>query len=121
DLEVGDARYRNEDDGYENLVLSWFDQFVKGVSTDVPNMPKVQLFVMGKGWISGDRWPLPRTSYVKYYLGSDLERSPRESLWLSTAPRGGAERDTYLYDPALPVPTRGGGCCSEAMAVDQRD
>jgi uncharacterized protein len=113
DLEVGDARYRNQDNGFGKLFLDWFDHFLKGENNGVTNMPKVQLDVMGKGWIFGDRWPLETTRFTKYYLGG--------SNSLSTSPPTGAESDTYLYDPATPVPTRGGGCCSAAMAVDQRD
>ncbi|MGH8251645.1 MAG: CocE/NonD family hydrolase [Steroidobacteraceae bacterium] len=122
DLEIGDARYDAENDGYKNLVMRWFDHFVKGEPTDVVDMPKVQLFVMGKGWVSGDRWPLAGTAFVKYYLGSRVGKSLSESRqWLSLKQQASADRDSYLYDPARPVPTRGGGCCSEAMAVDQRE
>jgi hypothetical protein len=122
DLEIGDARYGYENDGYQKLLLKWFDHFVKEEPNDVVKMPKVQLYVMGKGWISANRWPLAGTKYVKYYLGATPGNSLRDgSRWLSTTPGPGSDRDTYVYDPALPVPTRGGGCCSEAMAVDQRD
>jgi predicted acyl esterase len=122
DLEIGDARYRGENDGYENLLIRWFDHFLKGEANDVTKMPKVQLFVMGKGWIGADHWPLAGTKYVTYYLGDTPGKSLREdNYWLATAQRPGADRDTYVYDPARPVPTRGGGCCSEAVAVDQRD
>lgn len=40
---------------------------------------------------------------------------------LSTSPPTGRPRDTFVYDPGLPVPTRGGSCCSDDVAVDQRE
>ncbi len=122
DLDVGDARYRQEDDGYANLFLAWFDHFLRGNDNGVTKMPAVQLFVMGKGWMSANRWPLESTKFTKYYL--DSRAAPRSSLTtglLATSMPQGTKSDTYLYDPARPVPTRGGSCCSDAMAVDQRD
>jgi uncharacterized protein len=113
DLEVGDARYRGRDNGFGKLFLDWFDHFLKGENNGVTDMPKVQLDVMGKGWVFGNHWPLETTRFTKYYLAG--------SQSLSTSAPSGIESDTYLYDPASPVPTRGGGCCSSAMAVDQRD
>src|SRR3546814_16372645 len=40
---------------------------------------------------------------------------------LATTNAAGSELDSYVYDPATPVPTRGGGCCGDDMAIDQRD
>lgn len=122
DLNVGDARYAGRDDGYERLFMDWFDHFLRGERNSIAGMRKLQLHVPGKGWIEGDRWPLEGTSFVKYYLASDGAAGVKGTTQsLSTALPRGTEKDTYLYDPATPVPTRGGGCCSSDVAVDQRD
>lgn len=121
DFDVGDARYGNRDDGYETLLTNWFGHFLKGENNGVTDMPKVQLHVPGKGWLHGDRWPLQDTKFVKYYLASSGAAGVKGTTQsLATRLPQGTERDTYLYDPATPVPTRGGGCCGTDMAVDQR-
>jgi uncharacterized protein len=106
DVEMGDARYGGDDRGYEKLFLSWFNHWLKGEETHVTEMPRVQLFVMGKGWISSDSWPLSDTHYTKYYLSSDrtLPRRKRAGLLTTSAPRED-ERDSYLYDPGSPTPS----------------
>lgn len=122
DLELGDARYRGNDNGYRELFTGFFNRHLKGEDNGIDQMPKVQLHVMHKGWITSDAWPLPSTSLVKYYLDSTGEAGSRmRSGVLSTSLPQGAHADVYEYDPMNPVPARGGGCCGDAMAVDQRD
>src|SRR5207237_270045 len=69
DQVIGDARYRGVDDGYEQLFLSWFDHWLKGDDNGVIHMPKVQLYIPGRGWVSGEEWPLKQTRYVSFFLG----------------------------------------------------
>jgi uncharacterized protein len=121
DLEIGDARYEGDDHGYAKLFLDWFGYWLNGEQNHITDMPKVQLYVMGKGWISGDRWPLEGTRFTKYYLdgntGSNLDL---ETGLLSTRLPSHAAIDSYIYDPGTPVPSRGGICCGPAFALDQR-
>jgi len=120
DLELGDARYPG---GFAELFVDWFDRWLKGDEDAASDLPQVQLFVMNKGWVSGDSWPLEGTRFETYYLHSDGNAGARmESGILSTErPGGRSPADVFVYDPANPVPSRGGGCCDDAMAVDQRD
>ena len=120
DYHAGDVRYGGRDRGYAKLMLEWFDHWLKGENNGVTAMDKVQLYVMGKGWISGDRWPLRATQFTQYYLDSKGAAGSRiDGGSLSTDPPSGEANDTYHYDPALPVPSNGGGCCGDAMAMDQ--
>ena len=122
DLHVGDARYGGSDRGYAKLFLDWYGHWLKGEDNGITDMPKVQLHVKGKGWITGDVWPLEETQFTTYYLDSDGRAESRmASGTLSTDGPGGAAMDTWVYDPSLPVPSRGGGCCGDAMALDQSD
>jgi predicted acyl esterase len=122
DLHVGDVRYNGMDYGFSRLFLDWFDHWLKGVDNGVTEMDPVQLYVMGKGWISGDEWPLKSTQFTRYFLDSDGRAGHRQdSGILSTGAAIGPAPDNFTYDPGVPVPTRGGGCCSDDMAVDQRD
>jgi uncharacterized protein len=120
DLDAGDARYSGMDDGYEQLTHHWFDHWLKGENTPVTDMPKVQLFVMGKGWVFGDRWPLAQVRSINYYLGDDPSaRLRHEAGMLMTSAPGRERQDTYVYDPSAPTPSRGGDWARNA-ALDQR-
>lgn len=69
--------------------------------------PKLVWYVMGPGealttgnyWTSGDNWP-PATP-TKYFLGGKGK--------LQTTPAGAVVPSVFVYDPALPIPTVGGG------------
>ena len=55
----------------DQLQLRWFDYWLKRIPNGVNNEPRVRIFVMGANkWRTSDRWPLPGTRYVKYYLHS---------------------------------------------------
>ena len=86
----------------------------------VVDMPKVQIFVQGKGWVTGDVWPLPQTRSVTYFLDEQRNAAPssRAGALTPNSPTHEA-RQQYLYDPADPVPSVGGASFDES-ALDQR-
>jgi putative CocE/NonD family hydrolase len=93
----------------------WFDYWLKGLQNGVMDGPPVRLFVMGENqWRAADDYPLPNTTYTSWYL--------RQSGRLSRELPAGAEpADSYVYDPANPVPSLGG--CTGYIpggAFDQR-
>jgi len=109
DVQVGDARYGEEDHGYANLFLNWFDYWLNGKQNHVTEMPKVQLYVMGDGWESGDKWPLENVHSLTYYLGDEpRSQSHREAGVLYTHPPSKEGKDSYSYDPSAPALTLGG-------------
>jgi putative CocE/NonD family hydrolase len=108
--------------------LKWFDYWLKGMNNGVANEPPVKIFVMGENyWRYENEWPLSRTKYTSYYLrggGRANTMNGDGGLGLE-APTGGAPTDTFVYDPADPVPTLGGNnCCRSDIvpmgAFDQR-
>jgi uncharacterized protein len=121
DLQGGDARYGGEDHGYANLFLRWFERWLNGVPNNVTDMPRVQVYVMNKGWIAGNRWPLENTHFTNYYLSaynkSDVHT---DTGTLSTILPVRTDKDSFVYDPGDPTPSRGGGCCGLGVAFDQR-
>jgi putative CocE/NonD family hydrolase len=121
DFEVGDARYDGIDQGYAKLFLRWFGHWLSGEHKTAMNMPKVQLYVMHQGWISGDHWPLKNTRPTTYYLTgrSDQVSDLRGGELSAIVPSGGGA-GRYIDNPGFPVPSLGGGCCEFAAAVDQR-
>ena len=120
DLELGDVRYRGVDHGFPKLYLAWFDRWLRGLENGVTEMARVQLFVMHRGWVSGDAWPLPQVAPTTYYLTEDSEAWRRnEAGGLATRPSADAFSDTYVYDPLNPTPSLGTELGFNA-AVDHR-
>jgi putative CocE/NonD family hydrolase len=121
DLALGDIRYGGTDRGYEKLYLDWFDYWVAGKRNSVTETARVQLYVMNRGWVTGPRYPLPQTKFTPYYLAAATPGEPTtDSGSLTTAQPRHEDAHAFVYDPADPTPTRGGGCCEINNAVDQR-
>jgi putative CocE/NonD family hydrolase len=124
DLEIGDARYGGDEHGYQRLFLNWFEHWLKGEDNHVTEMPKVQLYILGQGWISGDHWPLKETRYRSYYLGGGAASGFKQGMGtLSGVPSNREQHDGYIYDPAVPTPSHGGAIGSatgDAVTLDQR-
>jgi hypothetical protein len=123
--EVDFGRYSvvNDDD----QVLRWYDYLLKGVKNGLESEKPVKLFVLGKNlWREEDDWPLTRARNTRFYLHSQGKaNSLSGDGTLSTSEPANEHADQYVYDPADPVPTRGGPlCCDPAHltpgAVDQR-
>ena len=86
----------------------WLDFWLRGEDNGLQTTPRVQYYVMGacgeegapgNEWRSAHSWPIAARQ-VHFFLGP-------EKAVLRNAPAAG--RLTYEYDPAKPVPTRGGG------------
>ena len=88
----------------------WFDATLKGDEAGLATEPAVQLFVMGENrWRTYDTWPVPGAQEERWFLASGGHANTRYgdgTLGRTQAP--GADADTFAYDPAEPVPTRGG-------------
>ncbi len=99
---LGDARY-----DFWSLYLDWFGHWLKGEKSDVIKRPKVQYYLMGANeWRYADAWPLPGTDFTRYYLRSGGSANSRMGDGtLSLDAPGDEPPDSYIYDPASPVPT----------------
>lgn len=95
------AAFINLQMDFGSMQLRWFDHWLKGKDTGMMAEPPIKLFVMGANvWRDEQAWPLERAEDVPYYLHTDGALSPE--------PPGAEAPDEYTYDPADPVPTRGG-------------
>lgn len=121
--DFGDARLP-----YFALYRDWFDHWLRGVDNDVPRWPRVRYYLMGRNeWRTAPRWPVPGVRPVPYYLtsGRGARTGSGDGRLVTAAPPDG--RDTFVYDPADPFPSRGGTvCCTgnpkdQPGAFDQRD
>ncbi len=88
----------------------WLERRLKGVDNGLDRRPRVELFVMGENrWRWLDGWPPPEAASMKWYLGGGGTAATEKDGALSPTPPGNEEPpDRFTYDPADPVPTRGG-------------
>jgi putative CocE/NonD family hydrolase len=110
--DLGDARKE-----FVNIYLKWYEHWLKGVDNGITDMPRVQYYLMGRNeWRSAENWPIEGTNYQKFYLGSGGTANSRHGDgMLSALPPENAVVDRFVYDPATPVPTRGGNVCCTGM------
>ena len=105
--------------GLDEIHLRWFNQWLKGEDTGMLDEPPVRIFVMGDDvWRDENEWPLARAQTTSYYLhsGGNANTLHGDGSLSPEAPSG-EPPDVFLYNPANPVPTRGGQlCCNPYFA-----
>ena len=109
--------------------LRFFDYWLKGKNNGADKDPPVRVFVMGANvWREAQDWPIPGTRFTKFYLHSrgQANSSFGNGQLTTEPPVGGEPSDHYVYDPANPVPSKGGhSCCFATVApvgpYDQTD
>src|SRR5262249_2245761 len=88
--------------------LAWFEQWLKGIDTDILREPRVTVFVLGSNrWLTGDTYPLPETRQETWFLARRRRLGERRGELI----RGDIPTETlpsrYSYDPADPTPDLG--------------
>lgn len=101
--------------------LRFYDRYVKEIDNGFDREPPVSLFVQvpadsgtkGTGfWLTGQDFPLPGTTSQRFNLRSGGKANSRRGDGVLDPNRpGDGAPDTFVYDPAQPVPTYGGGRC----------
>ena len=116
DLDVGDPRLH-----YFETYLAWFDRWLRGNEHALDGVPRIQYYTIGRNaWRSSDSWPLANMRETSFYLSSagTANSAKGTGRLVMAAPK--AERpDTFTYDPANPVPSRGGSICCTGNPKDQ--
>jgi putative CocE/NonD family hydrolase len=90
----------------DNLVLRFFDRWLKNIPNGVEEEPPLKIFVMGTNeWADAWEWPLPGTRFAPFYLHSAGEaNSLLGDGHLSAEPPQSEPPDKYIYDPSHPTP-----------------
>ncbi|MDP6981917.1 MAG: CocE/NonD family hydrolase [Candidatus Latescibacteria bacterium] len=89
-----------------DLIIDWFDHWLKDVDNDVETDPPVRYFSMGTGrWCSASTWPPTEATERAWYLDSDGRATSGVDGRLQTEPPTTTAQDDYIYDPVNPVPT----------------
>lgn len=129
DFTSGDRALGDPSFDSDGAVYGWFDRWLKGDEKAFPaSTPRVRYFTMGENaWKAGAQWPPAQARTVRMYLrsGGDANSLYGNGRLLRSAPPRGEAADSYVYDPASPVQTIGGGdCCNGGLvtagAFDQR-
>jgi putative CocE/NonD family hydrolase len=109
----------------DEIMLRWYDHLLKGIANGVENEKPVKIFVMGENrWREEDDWPLARAHEIRYFLHSAGKANSLLGDGVLTPAAPQAEpTDSFVYDPADPVPTIGGPLCCDAthLAPGPRD
>jgi putative CocE/NonD family hydrolase len=120
DRYLGDARL-----DYPGLYLTWFDAWLhgEGVGPGPDVLPKVTYFHLGRNeWRTADTWPVPGAVETAFHLHSGGRANSRLGDGvLSTDAAADEPCDRFTYDPADPVPSRGGGAGGPHTLVGPRD
>jgi uncharacterized protein len=118
---IGDVDFgKNAPFDGDELTLEWYDHLLKGEDNALSKSKPVRIFVMGiNQWCDEDDWPLPNAKSTKFYLQSLGSADSAEGNGsLETSLPSGATKDTFVYDPANPVPTVGGPLCCDAEHLE---
>ena len=84
-----------------DVVLRWYDHWLKGIDTGIMEEPPIRLFLMGANqWRYEHEWPLSRTKRTEYYLRT-WERLSLEPEVDNDFP------DCYLQEPIFVSARRG--------------
>jgi putative CocE/NonD family hydrolase len=104
----------------DDLQVRWFDHWLKGIDNGINREPPVRIFVMGANrWREAETWPIPETQFTSYYLHSRGGANTKFGNGTLTPepPATDEPADRFRYDPANPVPSRGGhSCCTAEFA-----
>jgi uncharacterized protein len=103
------------------VMIHWYDFLFKNINNGMEKEKPVRVFTMGTNeWRDFDAWPPPDAQPQKMFLHSAGKANGSDGVGaLSTAAPGANEAaDSYAYDPANPVQTRGGPlCCSQDLLL----
>lgn len=114
--------------GLTDSYLRFYDRWLRGNVAAQGEQSPVRIFVMGiDEWREEQDWPLPDTEYVDYFLdgAGRANTVDGDGVLRIDVPTGDAV-DSYVYDPAGPVPTCGGrvwlpSALNSVGPVDQRE
>lgn len=104
--------------------IPWFDHHLLGQPLDPAFKAPIRLYVMGENvWRDEPSWPLARARNTAFYIhGSGKANGLQGDGRLHTEIPAKSAKDTYRYDPANPVPSRGGAMLGpRAGMVKQND
>jgi len=100
-----------------SISLDWYEYLFLGKQNQFATDKPVRIFVMGdQQWRNESAWPVERAKNISYYLHSaGKANSVTGDGVLGTTLAKSESADSFLYDPANPVPTTGGPLCCDGF------
>lgn len=91
----------------------WFDFWLRDIGSGLADLPPYLFYMIGEArWLSASSWPPAESRAERWYLDSDGRANTRDGDGRLSPQAPAADRfDQYRYDPANPVPSRGGPMC----------
>jgi hypothetical protein len=98
---------------WRSWYLQWFDYWLRGKGDGLAALKPYTYFMLGEdNWLSADSWPPADATKVRWYLASEGHANSRKGDGrLELQAPAQAKTDIFRYDPASPVPSRGGPLC----------
>jgi putative CocE/NonD family hydrolase len=91
--------------GLDQIALRWFDQYLKGMNTNIAAIPKVTSFVLGDGhYATQADWPDPRLAPTRMYVNAGNTLTQAKPT--TTPAPGLAPSDTFLQNPVSGICTQ---------------
>lgn len=88
---------------YDEVVLRWFDHYVRNIDNGVEREKPVRYFVMGADeWRNADSWP-PAATPTSYFLGPANSGDVTDATVLHDLRNGAVADSWFISDPADPV------------------
>jgi hypothetical protein len=119
---VGDVDFGPEAEQFneDSTMLDWYDYLLQGKQNQYATDKPVRIFVMGENkWRQEETWPLERAKETHYFLHSAGKANGVSGDGsLSTAAATSEASDSYVYNPANPVPTVGGPLCGNPALLE---
>lgn len=119
-LESPDMKYPDEAQLLPqfDLILNWLDAHLK--DAELIEWGPVKTFVIGDNrWQEYEDWPPPNTGTVTYYLNGQGSPADCAGGLLSKEKPVDGKPTGFVYDPADPVPTKGGNLLAWVMMMSQ--
>jgi putative CocE/NonD family hydrolase len=110
--QVGEINFGRQASGAGAMSTRWhlafFDKYLRGIES--ADLATVRYFLMGANeWRNAETWPLPETERRQFFFHSGgRANTANGDGGLSREEPGDESPDTYVYDPASPVRSRGG-------------
>jgi putative CocE/NonD family hydrolase len=108
------------------LQIDWFNEWLMGKKAPYDSDPPVKVFVMGANrWREAHQWPPEEAAPRQFFLESGGRANSLSGDGELDESQASGPADRFVFDPASPVPTRGGAvCCNPRVfpwgPLDQR-
>ncbi len=114
---IGDARL-----DYIEMIVKWFDHWLKNDGQGELALPNVKYYSLESNrWSSSATWPVSSKAWPLHLSGGGKANSLTGDGQLREVRQGPLHEDQLLDDPLNPVPTLGGGCCTDQVSLDQTE